>query len=374
MASGDGLVVRVRPPLGELTAEQARGLAGAATRFGNGLIELTNRANLQLRGVTETTHGFLLDTLAELGLLDADPRIEGRRNIVLNPFRGTEDHNEQTRIGMQLAASLATSDLDELPSKFGFIIDTGPNRCLAHISGDIRIEAAGAQLIVRADGCATGRFVRDAEEAVSLTLDLARWFIATGGVGPDGRGRMARHLAGEPVLPEKLAGNIKPNEGSFVPRPGPISSGLLVAAGFGQLAPDDLLALAAAARCPIRITPWRMFFLPGVTDAAVIREYNSLIPNPDDPLLRVHACIGAPGCTQSSVETRKLARDLAERLHASTTLHVSGCVKGCVYPTTCDLTLVGKEGLFDLVIRGSPWDDPNRCALLPADLPDIIGG
>jgi precorrin-3B synthase len=34
MASGDGLVVRVRPPLGELTPAQAEGLADLADRFG----------------------------------------------------------------------------------------------------------------------------------------------------------------------------------------------------------------------------------------------------------------------------------------------------------------------------------------------------
>ena len=49
MLSGDGLVVRVRPHGGQLSAAQASGIADLATCYGNGLIDLTGRANLQIR-------------------------------------------------------------------------------------------------------------------------------------------------------------------------------------------------------------------------------------------------------------------------------------------------------------------------------------
>lgn len=373
MESGDGLVVRVRPPQGALTAEQARGLADAAARFGNGLIDLTTRANLQLRGVTGATHGPLLDAIGGLGLLDADPDVEGRRNIVTNPFRGTGADDPQTRMASTLATGLAAPDLAGLPSKFGFVVDAGPARRLYGISGDIRIEAADAQLIVRADGCATGRAARDPQEAVRLALDLARWFIASGGVGADGRGRMARHLAAGHALPRALAGDRTPNAPVDAPRPGPRAGGLLVAAAFGQLTPDALRALAAAAHGPLRITPWRMVFLPGVAVSALAGP-DTLITDPGDPLLRVQACTGAPGCPQATVETRGIARTLAPTLPAGRALHVSGCEKGCAHPKACDVTLVGRGGRFDLVTRGAPWDDPDRRGLTHADLPLLISG
>ena len=53
MQSGDGLVVRMRPRGGRLSAAQAAGIAELAERYGNGLIDLTSRANLQIRGVSE---------------------------------------------------------------------------------------------------------------------------------------------------------------------------------------------------------------------------------------------------------------------------------------------------------------------------------
>src|SRR5690349_12873042 len=71
MLSGDGLVVRVRPHGGRLSSAQAAGIAELSTRFGNGLIDVTNRANLQLRGITDRTHEPLMQALARFDLLDA---------------------------------------------------------------------------------------------------------------------------------------------------------------------------------------------------------------------------------------------------------------------------------------------------------------
>jgi precorrin-3B synthase len=53
MESGDGLIVRVRPQCGTFTLDELVVLAEAAQRFGNGQIDLTRRANLQIRGVSE---------------------------------------------------------------------------------------------------------------------------------------------------------------------------------------------------------------------------------------------------------------------------------------------------------------------------------
>ncbi|MBX9931988.1 MAG: hypothetical protein K2Y56_10695 [Methylobacterium sp.] len=70
MPTGDGLLARVHPPLGILTAGQARAVADAARRFGNGHIDVTARANLQIRGVTEATSSPLAAFLTEAGLGD----------------------------------------------------------------------------------------------------------------------------------------------------------------------------------------------------------------------------------------------------------------------------------------------------------------
>ena len=370
MMAGDGLVLRVRPPLGELTPAQATGLADLAQLHGNGLIELTSRANLQLRGLSDDSHAPLIEALAELDLLDADAEVEARRNIVLDPFRPVGP-DVQNRIAAGLMQGLALPEFAALPSKFGFVVDTGPQRQLAEISGDIRIEAGPAGLILRADGCPTGRLVPDAETAVRLALDLARWFIASGGVGSDGRGRMARHLGLGAILPTDLDGTHSPHAAAAAPVPGVQAGGLCLGAAFGLLPAPALRQLAASGAPVLRMTPWRMIFLPGVTATSVPE---GMIQYPADPILRVQACTGSPGCPQANIATRDLARELAASLPPWARLHVSGCAKGCAQPGPADFTLLGGSGGFDLIRNGTAWDPPAHRALSLAQIHEILGG
>src|SRR3984885_7927990 len=67
MQSGDGLIVRVRPKSGMFDLAAFVALTEAAARFGNGQIDLTRRANLQIRGVRETSLPALHESIGELG-------------------------------------------------------------------------------------------------------------------------------------------------------------------------------------------------------------------------------------------------------------------------------------------------------------------
>ncbi len=165
MMSGDGLVVRVRPVLARFEASVLRRICALAEAHGNGILEFTNRANLQLRGVREESLEALLDGLGALGVLDADPALEGRRNILTAPLYADNDLTVQ--LSNQLRARL--SDLPALPAKFGFAVDTGASRVLAEASADIRIERSERGLIVRADGSVTGVTVAE-DEAIDRVI------------------------------------------------------------------------------------------------------------------------------------------------------------------------------------------------------------
>ena len=86
METGDGLLARVRVPRGRLSLDQARALADAALRCGNGIIGLSARANLHLRGLSEQTLPDLHARLEDAELIDADPEVERLRNIVASPL------------------------------------------------------------------------------------------------------------------------------------------------------------------------------------------------------------------------------------------------------------------------------------------------
>lgn len=335
MMSGDGLVVRVRPRGGRLSVAQAHGIAQAASRHGNGLIDLTARANIQIRGVTAAGHPALLGDLIGLGLLDPEPAAEARRNITSSPFADT----------LALAEALAAQSLPALPDKFGFLLDTAAARWLDATPGDIRIERGETGLILRADGAAAGMPVTESD-APEAAAEMARWFVASGGA-PGGRGRMAAHLACHP-LPPALSGDAQPGPAMPRPAPGLRPEGALVALAFGQMRAETLAAIAH----PVRVTPWRALLLEG---AGLPRD-PSLISDPADPLLRVVACTGAPGCPQALAETRDLARRLAPRIPPDALLHVSGCAKGCAHPAPAPLTLVATGQGFALIRGGRASD------------------
>jgi len=369
MQSGDGLVVRVRPFGGRLEAAQVAGLAELAERYGNGLIDVTSRANLQIRGVSEQGHRRLLDGLALLRLLDPDTDIEARRNILVTPFWNSGD--ETQALAAELEEALADSTLD-LPTKFGFAIDDGKSRVLAGDSADLRIERdRDGRLLVRADGARLGRSVARGE-AVSTALALASWFISSGGA-KGGRGRMAAHIAAGAELPESLSGETEPAPVMAASRPGHYPHGALVGVAFGQMLHTTLHQFSGCGHA-LRMTPWRMVLSEGKRE---MPSGAGLITEPYDPALRVIACSGAPRCREAHADTRALASALAPRIALDTRLHVSGCAKGCARSGASAVTLVATSAGFDLVRDGSTRDEPVLRGLNGADIvsdPSILVG
>jgi precorrin-3B synthase len=359
MQSGDGLVVRIRPHGGRLPAEQATGIADLAEKYGNGLIDLTGRANLQIRGIRVENHDLLIAGLSQLGLIDADVETEVQRNIVVAPF--WNDGDDTSLLAAELEAALAKGHFG-LPAKFGFAVDCGRMRVLAQPPADIRIErGAAGELIVRADGAERGRAVTR-REAIEVALSLATWFVASGGI-KGGRGRMAAHIRSGAGFPDALAGDARPAPAVSSPGAGPCDGGALVGLAFGQLQSATLKFLAGCTP-GLRLTPWRLILVEGLRK---MPRHDGLVTRADDPVMRVAACTGAPACPEAHAETRMLAAALAPHLTA-TSLHVSGCAKGCAHPRAAAITLVGTPRGFDLVRHGSAQDAPIARGLDPAEL------
>ncbi|MEU4541068.1 precorrin-3B synthase [Streptosporangium sp. NPDC023825] len=97
-AAADGGLARVRVPGGRLTPFQLRELAEAAAAYGGGVIELTSRANVQVRGLGPedpdsgtgdgTGNGFAA-RMARAGLLPSATH-ERIRNILASPLTGLD--------------------------------------------------------------------------------------------------------------------------------------------------------------------------------------------------------------------------------------------------------------------------------------------
>ncbi|MEO9516221.1 MAG: cobalamin biosynthesis protein CobG [Paracoccaceae bacterium] len=359
MMSGDGLIVRVRPIMAHLEATQIIGLCEVASRFGNGTIDLTSRANLQIRGILPENHDTLLQELARLGVLDVDPTIEAKRNILVTPHWASSDLTD--RLGRALLATLPA--LPYLPAKTGFAIDTGPSAQLQNCSADFRFELTqDNQLILRADGADTGRSISE-HNALDALQELIQWYLDTDGPSS---GRMKRHLAVRD-LPDQWAG-ASPRDQNYDQRLGRNVMGWTLGAPFGQI---DAKALATLVNDSLanamRVSPHRRFTLLQVQRFPDC----DFVTAQDNPVLNAHACPGAPACPHASVQTRTTAMGLIRSLPAGASLHVSGCEKGCAFPHAADYTLVGRNGAFDLVRNGAPWDEPAYRGLSQAKLNEI---
>ena len=84
MESGDGWLLRVRPRHATLTAANSRRIAVAAAEHGNGIIELTQRGNLQIRGLSPASAATFADRMVAAGLGDFGP------NLLVSPLAGED--------------------------------------------------------------------------------------------------------------------------------------------------------------------------------------------------------------------------------------------------------------------------------------------
>ena len=112
MASGDGLLVRVRPPRATLAVDAARRLVQAASQFGNGVLELTSHAATQVRGLSSDSIAPFAAAMVEAGLADADPEIERCRIVIVPPLADDVVH------GVANAIETSLGHLPPLPAKY----------------------------------------------------------------------------------------------------------------------------------------------------------------------------------------------------------------------------------------------------------------
>lgn len=405
MQSGDGLLLRAKSIGPILPADRALEVAAIAQSCGNGLIDLSQRAQLQLRGVGPSTLPEAHERLQRLGMLAKDVATESVLNFIVSPLAGLSADSviDARAILEHLVRELSESEaLRALPGKFGFLIDDGGGLGLSDVTTDIRLEACmengEARVAVIADGARDHAVLVAPERAATTALALARAFLSSrrgrefqlrrmrSVVAAFGVEALARE-AGLVAAPHRSACCRGEANGLFgvCPLPGEGRFFAGVGAPFGRLRASDLSLLATLARShgtgELRLTPWRAMLLPcpsneparHIIAAAAER---GLIVDRHDPRLAVIACPGAPECPQALRATRAEAdrlAPLARRLASEgVTLHISGCAKGCAMPAPARVTLVAQEQGFDLVDEGRAGDRPSLVGLDPNELAQAI--
>ncbi|MBS1167042.1 MAG: hypothetical protein H6R00_3067 [Proteobacteria bacterium] len=376
MRSGDGLILRLRMTGGRLASATAHAIADMATRYGNGELDLGRRGGLQLRGIRDDDFAVVEAGLAALGLLDEDVSAEAIRNVTASPLSDLDETAEGDAFALatQLETALIAGDsYRALPGKFGFSVDDGGRFGLAEVPADVRLRFVQDGVAVSLDGDVWTTKVQS-EEAVAVALRLAHVFLDLAPSHDPPSRRMAALVArigaeaifaAAGLIPESITPVRRFGAAQLI---GAFPSHIGVGLPFGRLNARQLHLLADIAQSGIRLTPFRAILLPGVPADVLPRLAKAdLVTSPDEPLLAVVACSGAPACGSASVETRELARRLATLKPAAQGiwLHVSGCEKSCASSNAHAVTLVGRDGGLDLVLDGRPIDPPHRTGLSP---------
>jgi precorrin-3B synthase len=399
MQSGDGLIVRLRVSGGEVALPLAARIAEWSGRWSNGQIDLSNRANLQLRGISPRHLPELWGALRDFGLLDDSGAGEAVRNVISSPLTGLDPTAvmDVRPVARALAHRLATDTvLHDLPNKFGFAVDDGGLMSLLETPTDIRfvarrtidgpvfdIHLAGARL----GPCRPGALM-------DIAAVLGRVFLRLR-IGQEARIRRMRDLVsafGAETIAREAGLPYAPTPATARPAPDFIGVHTLGSAAFiglglpfGRITAEDLAALASAAKASgaqsLRLTPWRAILVPvpTVRDASALAAglSGSFIPAAGDPGLRVAACVGAPSCPRATTPVRDVAAGLAKIVGSAAGsgifLHLSGCEKGCAHPTPAPVTLLARNDHYDLIRDGIASDAPAMRNLTLEQVSHIVG-
>ena len=375
MPTGDGLLARLMPPA-PMSLETFIALCDASQTHGNGVMEITQRGSLQVRGLSSGSAIPFARTATALGLT-----AEGEPAILVSPLFGldAQESVDPSLFSATLRAQLTRDpDAKAIGPKVSVLIDGG---------GALHLDGVPADLRLRVENSARFHLSMAGDAATSVSLgwvepDRAIQATAQALTAVANRGRHARArdlvndtdmdalrsslagvlVAGPPPPPRPRAEPI----GTHRMNDGRVARGIAPAFGYGEAGMLKRLAHTAA-RCgaaSIRPAPGRALLIIGLTPAAAdelaaIAAADGWVVQPDDTRRHIVACAGAPACASAALSTRQLAPAIAQAanllLDGSMTIHVSGCAKGCAHPGAAALTIVGPDRL---IVEGRACDVP----------------
>lgn len=395
----DSFMLRLRLPGGIVTAHQARGLADVAERFGGGYLDITTRANLQIREIGAAHPIEVLQAIDELGISSRGSGADNIRNLTGSPAAGIDsqelsDTRPLTRVLYHHI--LNHRELFGLPRKFNIAFDGGGRLSVLDDTNDIAFTAvrvgpgqpvAKGVYFRMALGGITGHgaFARDAgvlltpAEVVPAAVAIVKAFIAHGNRTDRHKARM-KYLIDQWGIPKlvEAAAQYLPfpwrHAGSEINEPrGPIDryghigvhdqaqAGLCyigVVFPVGRVTGAQMRGLANIAEHrgsgTLRLTVWQNLLIsdiPRGEAAAAIAEIETLGLGSKATAVRggLVACTGNVGCKFALANTKRDALVLAEHLDARLALdtplniHITGCLNSCAQHAVGDIGLLATK-------------------------------
>ena len=397
----DAYMARLRIPGGQVKTFQLREIARVAKELTTGYVQITTRANFQLRLIAPKDAPEFLRRIQSVGLHTRGSGADNIRNLTGNPTAGVDPRELMdcssyvNELGQFI---LSHREFYDLPRKFNIAFDGGGLIGSVEDTNDIGVKAvksADGKVAFRiAVGGATGHkaFARDIgvvvppEEIIPVVIALLRVYIANGNRSDRKKARL-KHLLETWTLEkyleetEKLLGKklervpfdaasidypwekVAHAHVGFWPQKQAGFQYAGVAVPVGQITPDQLLEVADLAdefgSGEVRLTVWQNFVIPNVADADVEKVRKAIRrigfeTKQSNIASGVIACTGNRFCKFSSTDTKGHALALIKhlenrvKLDEPVNIHFTGCPHSCAQHYMGDIGLLGaktREGL-----------------------------
>lgn len=398
----DAYMCRLRIPAGELQSHQLHGLAQLSDASANGKIDITTRANLQLREIPAGEAMQVLYTLRELDIVNLGSGGDNIRNVTASPLSGIDpDELIET---IPLAKRMHHYILNHramygLPRKFNIAFDGGGRIGSLQDTNDVGFEAVEVESAGSSDveagvyfrlnlGGITGHhdFARDTgvflkpQETIEVAGAIVRVFVRTGDRTDRKKARLKYVLdemgfdAFLRLVEEELGWSLRRIEDAMLkPRcivedrwahvgvhpqkqAGKVYVGLVVP--VGKLTSDQARGISELARKfgsgRICLTVWQNLLIPDVEEdelERVLQRVNELGLEADTNSVRAGlvACTGNAGCKFAGADTKRHAIELAHYveqrldLDSPVNIHVTGCHHSCAQHYIGDIGLIATQ-------------------------------
>jgi precorrin-3B synthase len=379
----DGLLLRIRVPGGLIQPSQLSSIAELSTALSDGQIEITSRANIQLRAIKPQDLAQVVASLTLAGLLPSREH-DRVRNIIASPFAGLDNEEllDTQPFVRQLDHRLtADSMFAELHPKFSMAFDGG-GRWFSRETDDIALRAVAADgrlyFHLSIGGVTSGLSVTT-DRAVDCMLETAKSCL-----------NIARQLdipvRGRRIIavPGTISRVMESLSEFLVPCPPPNNFGLVAEATLGILQTKKtefisfvpsvplgrlqatqaqvISALTKDCDASLRLAPWRGIVigdLPQTMASHALKQIHNagLSLDGKDGFHGLSACAGSNGCDASLADVRADAVSLARKLaglntNPGWTVNISGCEKQCAMRNGATAELVATELGYSMKLHG----------------------
>jgi precorrin-3B synthase len=394
MMTGDGLLARISL-IEAISPEQLADICRLALKHGNGMVDISARGNLQIRGLSEISAPRLDADIRAMNL----PLREGLA-VEVPPLAGMDDSEIADPRPLAEAIHDASRNITGLAPKMAVIVDGGGVLRLSDLLGDIRLVAVDKThwklLFGGTEQSAHVFNVLRETLVVDTVIDLLNHLA---GLGNKARGRdLAGGLLVNETAPHTPPSSSGLSRGSTsvaaVDASQMLGTGPSMTAGKTAVSPFDLFALLdgnhaigigpafgqakaghlialcdEAARLGIKslkpaLDHSLLFFGTGISCRA-LREFahaNGFVTSATDPRSHIATCSGSPACNSATIATHEIAAaaaaECADLLDGSFKLHVTGCPKGCAHPQPAALAICGTADRVSLIAQAKAADEP----------------